>query len=1320
MRLSKLTLSGFKSFADRTEFTFDEPITGVVGPNGCGKSNVVDAIKWVLGERSSKALRGTEMMDVIFAGSAGRKPQGLASVTLTFENPVVVEGAGIGDRATAEAGSSEDAQATAPAEVAGLEGAEASALDVSVRGRRALPIDADVVDVERRLYRDGTSEYLINGKRARLKDIRDLFLDTGVGADAYSIIEQGKVDAMLLASPMERRTVFEEAAGVAKYRQRRAEAQRKLERTEQNLAVSREQLESTERRLRIVKGQAAKARQYALLEAELRALRMTLACDQFADLHERLMGLTSRLAELSSRRDEAGALVASLEQERHEAELARHEAGDLQRQADSALQSAGFALRSAQERARQATASAELARRQIATDEQRAAELEARVAQLEAGERESAEQIAALAEALADAERALESRGRARSEALAEQNAHRAALVQQRAVVAGLDRERAGLLAAVEQDKRRAGAMGEQLARLTGKAEAGAQEQRRVGEAHGVSQARAAELRAQVHEREGALSDLESRAGALATDRRERAEKLAGLEQAFARVDSRRSLLTEMAQQRVGLSEAVKAMMDAKGAGDGYANVAGLLADLIETDRANAGHVELALGSYVQGAVVPSVTGLPAAGELSTLKGRVTFIPLRALGESGAGAEREAELPVYVPGVRPVRAMVRVRAEAAIAAGVEPVEVGALLDRVLGRTYLVRDMDSAMLLRASNMLGAGATPRLLTADGTVLEPDGRVVAGPALAAGAGAQDAGGLLARRSELQALGAELAQMEHELAQQRAGVRELDAGAADLGERLARARQTLSDERRALAQEESRAEQLGREVERLAREQASLADEGEQIRERMVAIEAEGALLVSRAAQMLEQLTGQGAHVALLEQQALASQQQADALAEQLTAGRVEVGRLTEQLSGARRERQRAQQALADAQRQRQNLLAQAQARSAQLAEQGAIIHEAGEQARQAQEQVEARRAEVESLAQRAAQAAERAGECARQWSAAREALEHVQRDWHALEVAKREAEVKRENLEERAEHDLGVRLPALHAEWAQLHEAAREAGVTLTRPDADAGAQQARELARAIKALGSVNHEAIEEEGQLAGRNEQLAAAVRDLDEASGQLRALIAQLDDASRTRFQETFELIQRHFAGEDGMFRKLFGGGKAEVRLMPLVKDGVETDQTDWLESGIEIIAKPPGKEPRSISQLSGGEKSMTAVALLMSIFRSKPSCFCVLDEVDAALDDANVDRFCRVVEQFTDRSHFIVITHHKRTMHSAHRLYGVTMQERGVSTRVSVKIDQVGADGRIKAGAQHGAGTAADATEGDGALRRGLAGMVPAQPARA
>ncbi|RMH27220.1 MAG: hypothetical protein D6693_05760, partial [Planctomycetota bacterium] len=313
LRLAKVTLCGFKSFADRTEFRFDDPVTAVVGPNGCGKSNIVDAIKWVLGERSAKSLRSKEMQDVIFAGSAARAPAGFASVTLTFDNPTLpapIEPAS-GDEALADAAEEAD-----PGE---------SVIQRRGPRLRPLPIDTEAVSVERRLHRDGQSQYLINGKRARLRDIRELFLDTGIGADAYSIIEQGKVDAMLLASPTDRRTIFEEAAGIARFRARRLESMRKLDRTESNLLIAREQLATAERRLKTVRTQAERARTFRALDARLRGLRLALALHQYDELCSRLEGLTSRQHGLERERDAAIEDVEQIEARRQDAELERHE-----------------------------------------------------------------------------------------------------------------------------------------------------------------------------------------------------------------------------------------------------------------------------------------------------------------------------------------------------------------------------------------------------------------------------------------------------------------------------------------------------------------------------------------------------------------------------------------------------------------------------------------------------------------------------------------------------------------------------------------------------------------------------------------------------------------------------------------------------------------------------------------------------------------------------------------------------------------------------------------------------------------------------------
>jgi chromosome segregation protein len=1337
MRLAKLTLQGFKSFADRTEFTFNEPITAIVGPNGCGKSNVVDAIKWVLGERSIKSLRGTEMIDVIFAGSAGRPPMGMASVTLTFDNPILErspspEGSPAGG--SGASGSGPSGVDRADPELEDEEGAEADLAAPDERSplqrgprRRALPIDTEQVDIERRLYRDGTSEYLINGRKARLKDIRELFLDTGVGADAYSIIEQGKVDAMLLASPMERRLVFEEAAGIAKYRQRRAEAERKLERTEANLVRAREQLESTERRLRIVKGQAAKARAFRALDEEQRALKLALALDQYDELHRRLTGLTSQLEALSERRRAAHAELESLERARQEAELARHETADALRGAEAALQQLRHEASQAELRGRSAEQAAREARQQLETDEHALREARESVRTLQDAELEAREAIAALSESLSEAERALALAASERAAASERQAALRNELNQIRARAGAIERERTGLLAAVEADQRRAAALAEQMGRLGLKAASVRGDAERAQRDRTAALAELLEARRRAEELQARARDLSDRTDRLLADRRAAAEALSELEQRAARLDERRATLEELVQTRAGIGAAVKHVLALRDRDPAYAAVRGVLADLIEADAEHAAVVEAALGRNLQSLLVPTIAGVPPEGSRGALTGRVTFI-----SAAGIGADRDGAPPTPVaadgtallplPGVVSVRAVVRVRPEVLEQPALSS-EVAAVLDRLLGRTYMVRDLEAALMASAMARAGApGPAPRFVTRDGTVLEADARVVAGPMNGSEADAEHLGGLLQRRAELGGLIVEIRALHERIDRERAALSALDGEAARLADESGAVRSALDEVGRRASQLESRAEQLERDLLRLGREEATLADEIGQLAARAAQLDQERAGLMTRAEGLGRLHDEQLERAGVLEAELGVAGERVEAANERIAQARVRVGTLGEQVAAQRRERQRLEYAVEDARRRVTHLEHAVASRRASLAEHEAARARAGEDARRAREAGAEAEALAADLRRRLAAATEHSTDLGQRVLAARAASQAIERDWHALEISKREAEVKREALEDRAGADPGVDLRALHAEYTLLldEEGTADAGrapddgaaegparVRIVR--VEPGATQARieQIAAELRRLGSVNLDAIEEEGQLAGQNLTLAAQVQDLDTARGQLQDLIGRLDRASRERFRTTFEQVAEHFAGQDGMFRRLFGGGRAEIRLLPVVRDGVESDQTDWLESGIEIIAKPPGKEPRSISQLSGGERSMTAVALLMSIFRSRPACFCVLDEVDAALDDSNVNRFCHVVRQFTDLSHFIIITHHKRTMHEADMLYGVTMPERGVSRRVSVKIDQVGPDGRIRE-------AAADedrARAGD--YRRGLAGMV-------
>jgi chromosome segregation protein len=1325
MRLAKLTLNGFKSFADRTEFRFDDPITGIVGPNGCGKSNVVDAIKWVLGERSSKSLRGKEMTDCIFAGSSGRKPLGMASVTLTFENPVFEAVASSGSRVAGEIEAKPDAGFVPVNEAVETDPAEASAQSAATtdittdstasdsqlatrdsqpdpdseiviernRINRALPIDADVVEVERRLYRDGASQYLINGKRCRLKDIVDLFMDTGIGADAYSIIEQGKVDKMLLASPQERRTIFEEAAGVAKYKARRIEAERKLERTEANLTLTREQLANTERRLKIVKGQAAKARAFKTFDAEHKALRQLVTLDQYDDLNERLKGLTHQLTELDDKRHRAAEMFADLEAAKQEAEVRRSELQASQRKADSALQAARHAESSARQRQAMTERAIGDSQRQVEEDIKQLEAVEQWLAQTAEAVTEQASKIGELAEQLATAERELGELAQKRGAAQTRLNEARAEQSTKRSRAASVDRERTALLAAVESDRRRAAAMREQMSALANKGTSNKSEQEILAGKRAEIEKTTSEKKAALAEAEASFAQVQQTLGTLSEDRRGLTKKVGDTQAAFVRIDSRRATLQELQDTHAGLGESVRYVLKQKSGGKGFTTVRGVLSDLIQVSREHAAVVEAALGPALQAIIVDTLIDVPNADELTTLPGRATFLPVHPFGVaedvaamSGANTE-DAESPKpgeQVVGVIGGAAGYISRIRDHVTSKPDGDDVSAVLDRLLSKTFLVRDLDAAMFLAAGPMANEGV--RFITADGRVLESDGRVLAGPSTG------ETGGVLQRASELEALRAELETLRAGLEQDRSLLAAADAQASDLSRQEGELRKLVATLQRELVGLESQLERHGADLNRLQREQSNLSQEVASLTDRCAAVEREQA----QSAEKCESLRRLYEEI-IAESQALdasieESQHEADAANERLTNAKVLAGRINEQVASSRREKGRLDAALDEGERRKRHLVSQAAQRRDALAHHQNVLVEAAGAIEKAHAEATAAQEDVHIIGEELAKFINETTELSEKVNLSRQHASSVERDWHSVEVAKREAEVKRENLEERAQQELAMNLPAWHAEYVEALRDTEHG--TLIRVDHGFAIPRIEELRKEIKALGNVNLDSIEEETLLAARNDELIKQVADIDAARVQLVELIGKLNIASEQRFKETFQAIQQRFSGEgsdQGMFRLLFGGGRAEVRLMPVVKEGpngekITTDEIDWLESGVEVIAKPPGKEPRSINQLSGGEKTMTAIALLLSIFKSKPSCFCVLDEVDAALDEANVERFCNVLHKFLDHSHFIVITHRKRTMVSADRLYGVTMQERGVSKRVTVKVDQVGDKGEIDA----------------------------------
>ncbi|MDG2031160.1 MAG: chromosome segregation protein SMC [Phycisphaerales bacterium] len=1218
MRLAKLTLSGFKSFADHTEFHFDEPIIGVVGPNGCGKSNVVDAIKWVLGERSAKSLRGSAMMDVIFAGSASRKPMGGASVTLTFENPME---------------SFQD------------DGEEHGSGTVQ---RRALGVDTEEVDVTRRLFSDGKSEYLINGNKVRLRDIKELFLDTGIGTNAYSIIEQGKVDAMLLANPIERRAILEEAAGVAKFRTRKLEAARKLEHAERNLLLVREQLSNTERRLRIVRGQAEKAQRYSDLDERRRSLLNGLFLERFHDLHERLHGLTSRLSIVTTERDQVIAAVAELEEVKQSAEIERQRV----QEEHHGLEQRRLELQANEQQARQR---AELTRKNLEEANLQLDQEASRISEFEDSLATTTEKLEQLDRDLAElalrsneAEQATAESDEARSRSAQAAANARNELVQARETVSRIERDVAGTESQIASLGEREHSLRDQLDRLETRSEPFAREieqqhAARLNEvtAHTQAQNETRQLEGAIHEQQRITSALDDQQSELL-------KELGDLREERSAASSRRRVLEEMSKAREGLGSAVKKVLDDP---QRFPGVHGLLGDLIETDREHAELVECALGDDLQALIVDSTgPGLdPTLHSIRELEGRVVLVPVEL---DRPGTEHT---PQWVPGATPMKSMVKSSGPTA-----------RVIERLLGNCWLVDSLRTARDLANTSLPGG----RFVTHAGERLDPDQRVVIAPT-----GREDAAhGWLARKAEMRELDENVAQTDQRIAELETSADNLAQEAGNAVKNQSQLARSIEEARSRISAATHRIERIDQMISRVERDAAAVKIEQNELQDRFDAMTREEQERREQLASLKRLLEEHHGKTSTLEEVANTSAEATERAQESLSTARILLGESNAKLEAGRRERRNLALGHEESKRQLAISREQLDRRHAQVGRFNQMISAADEESGSATQTLAEMSSSFAEMAQRTDTLGTNLTKAADSLQAARNQGTQVERDLHALEMSRRELEIKRESLEERAIEELELDVTTEYPTHLEQREANGFADL-----DLQAAELEATELKEQIRRLGNVNLDALTELDALQERNEDLEQQLGDIDSARTQLDALIEDLDTVSRVRFEETFNAVRENFAGSSGMFRRLFGGGSADLFLVP-----DEEGQTDWLESGIEIRAKPPGKEPRVINQLSGGEKTMTAVALLLAIFQSKPSPFCILDEVDAALDEANVERFCAVVKQFLDSSHFIIITHHKTTMRLCNQLYGVTMPQRGVSKRVAVRFEEVGEDGQI------------------------------------
>ena len=1180
MRLEAITLHGFKSFAEKTVVKVLPGITGIVGPNGCGKSNISESVRWALGEQSARSLRGQRMEDLIFHGTGARKPIGLAEVELTFSND------------------------------------------------GTLSVPWSEIGVARRLYRTGESEYLLNRQPTRLRDILDLFAGTGANPRAYSVMDQDKLNHVLTAKPHERRVFIEEAAGIARYKQQRNETQGKLDGARQNLTRVRDVMDEVRRQLGSLERQARKAQQYKALQGERRELALALVAADFAGLTAQAEAMAQELvslrdAEQGVRARQTG-LAAREARQRESLQASEHRLSDL-RQSVQKIQ--GELERLLERREQMGVQLQELGEEAARLDE----EVRSAGERLDAIVGERATGVAALAEA----ERLAAERGAAVQALEAEVASHRAGLASERDRLEALRLEQMRVATERVDLMRQAGELRERQAQLGRRAErlahelasAQAEADALTGQRASLESARdlaVSELTSLVAERERLGAALADRAGRLA----EAEARLAQARLDLASRSSSRDAVRELEVAREGYGAGVRAVF-AEGATPVLTGVVGTVADLLEVEPGLERAVESVLGERLQWVVVERFEH--ARGGVAWLRehdhGSATFLPLEKLdyaNDNGHAAPPAGDL-------RWVASHVTARTP-------------SLLHYLLGQVAIVEHLDQAEALWRRN----GVVATYVTPTGEVLSPTGRLRGGSE-----GSALPQSLLTRKRQLRELEDDVARLTATVESEQGTAAALAAEVATLRARLAGLEQSVQARHAERVASEKDLEQSVREHERVHRHLETVGAESRQVAGEVAETEA----LLTRLGQHIEVATAaEGRHEAVMAaaRATIAAAQEAEtALVARLTSGQVELAGIAERTEALGRELARLDEMEADFTRR----IDQARQRQVQLAERRAWLTAERERTDVAAREVAVERDRREDEARQAGEHHQAQLDELRtieeESRAVQGELNRLVGSIHAIELKATEGRVRREELAQEAFRTYGVEAPAL----LELHDPTRDLVPVRER---------LTELDEKIEAIGPVNLVADEEYRELDERltflrtqHDDLTASIKDLEKA---LRGMTR----TAQERFAQAFEEINGHFAR---LFARLFEGGRAELRLVEAEEGG------DPLDTGVELMAQPRGKRLQSVSLMSGGERALTGLALLFAIFYFRPSPFCVLDEVDAPLDDANIHRFLRVLRELTTQTQFLVITHNRKTMEAADILYGVTMEEPGLSKLVSVNL---------------------------------------------
>lgn len=1181
MFLKQLSIFGFKSFAEKVTVDFVPGVTAVVGPNGSGKSNITDALRWVLGEQSAKSLRGGTMEDVIFAGSDSRKPLNIAEVTITLDNE------------------------------SGL-----------------LPIDYNEVSVKRCVYRTGESEFYINGSRCRLRDIVDLFTDSGLGREAFSIISQGKVDQILNSKPEERRTIFEEAAGVLKYKQRKLKAEGKLTETEDNLNRVNDILHELDGQLETLKAQAEKAKMYLDKKRLKEKSEIALTVYQIETLYQEWESLNSKWEE----RTESEKSVANAVQQ---AELAL----DAERKKQDGLDEA---ITSLQNILLEVSGQLEKLEGTSQVLQERKKNTNGQIGQLHVSIKEAGRKIEELKNELEATKKLIQEKGQEIKHVQVELQDKKKELDffddQIEATIDSLKSDYVEILNKRASENNRLQYLENQLGQQEIKLKKTNENYDKYTKGYQEIKNKLLEERERLGQLLQALEDIAQQEKDLVEHMDELKVNLdkqqSTLMESYRMADklkAQKESLESLAEDYAGYFQGVREVLRAKKSF--LPGIEGAVAELIDVPKELETAIEIALGSAVQHVIVQSEEdGRKAIEFLKKNKlGRATFLPLNIVRPKQLQSEQISFLRRHSPFIGIASQLIRFDKKYEPAIG-----------NLLGNVIIAKDLQGATEL--AKLLQYRF--RIVTIDGEVINPGGSMTGGNSK------QKRNSLVGRKNEIARLKEELHAVETAISNHM-----LEAN--KLKEQLARHNSLLDETAKIKKERQQERQELEKQISQLEINQKNTQDYMALFEMEKKEITAECSSIKAQMEQVSSGLESSQKEIAKLDEQIAEltnkrneQRQNKELLAGDISELNTRYAALNEQINAEKANRARLVQTLKESENQMEDV----DKRLSALQEESQNIEQNIVDNRQ---QINIMREKKEETIQEAATRRKERNEVQQSIAAIEKELQELKRKHRQMMNLAKESEMKKNRLEIELENYAHI----LKNDYAMTYDQAK-AEYPLEEPPEKTKSRLER-LKDEIQDMGAVNIGAIDEYERVNSRYEFLKAQQQDLMEAKNTLEQIMDEMDGEMIKRFGQTFASIQQSF---EGVFRSLFGGGRAKLEL---------TSPDDLLTTGVEIVAQPPGKKLQNLSLLSGGERSMTAIALLFSILKVRPVPFCVLDEVEAALDEANVHRFSNYLKEFSKNTQFIVITHRQGTMAGADVLYGVTMQESGVSKLVSVKLEE-------------------------------------------